>query len=204
MPFLLTALLGLWEVGRMVQVQNLAANAAREGGRQAAAGINNNATICQNVVNDLVMNGLSNISYTSVSGSTTSGSNVVSVPSTTGLSPGQTITGTGIPTGTTIVSVNNGSNQITLSQNATATGSGVSMIGSNISVTLTNATNASRSNPQTANQLDQFNMTVTIPYSVIRWSVVAQITPTTAISVTATWYSMMDTPCSINTTIPSN
>ena len=38
LPFLLVLILGIWEVGRMVMVQQLIANAAREGGRQAAAG----------------------------------------------------------------------------------------------------------------------------------------------------------------------
>jgi Flp pilus assembly protein TadG len=37
-PVLLTLLLGVWEVGRLVQVQQIVDNAAREGARQAARG----------------------------------------------------------------------------------------------------------------------------------------------------------------------
>jgi len=54
---------------------------------------------------------------------TTSGSATVTVGSLVGLLPGVTITGAGIPAGTTISAIN--SNTITLSNNATATGTNV-------------------------------------------------------------------------------
>lgn len=54
------------------------------------------------------------------SGTTTSGSNVVVVTSNSGLFPAQTVTGTGIPTGTTVNGVNG--TTVTLSANATASG----------------------------------------------------------------------------------
>jgi len=57
-----------------------------------------------------------------VSGVTTSGSAVVTMNSTTGVTPGMTITGTGIPAGSFVVSVDSPT-QLTLSQNATANGS---------------------------------------------------------------------------------
>ena len=136
LPFLLIVISGIWEVGRMVQAQQLIANAAREGGRQAAAGVNDNATICQYVVNYMTMNGL-----------------------------------TGVTTS---------------------------------NVTLTNITAAARSNPQTATQLDQFRVTVTVPYSTIRWSTLAQITQTSTLTASADWYSMKDSPISVSTTIPTN
>ena len=136
LPMLVIVLTGIWEVGRMVQVQNLIANAAREGGRQAAAGLNNNATICQNVTNYLNMNGLTN------------------------------------------VTVNN--------------------------VTLTNLTSGARSNPQNANQLDEFQLNITVPYSSIQWSTVAQITPTSELTSATFWYSLLDTPASVNAVIPTN
>ncbi len=136
LPFLLILIAGLWEVGRMVQVQILVSNAAREGGRQAAAGLNNNATICQNVVNDLTMNGL---------------------------------------TGVTISNV-----------------------------TLTNMTSGSRSNPQTANQMDQFQLTIAVPYSAIRWSTITQITPDAFVTCTTYWYSTLDSAATVSTVIPTS
>ncbi len=136
LPLLLIIISGIWEVGRMVQVQNLLANAAREGGRQASAGQVNDTAVRQYVVNYLNMNGLSGV---------------------------------------------------TLSM-----------------VTLTNLTSSSRSNPATANQLDQFRVTVTVPYSVVRWSTLSQITSTSTLVAYADWYSMRDSSITINTTIPTN
>jgi len=136
MPFLLIVVFGIWEVGRMVQAQQLVVNAAREGGRLAASGFSNATTVRQAVVNYLNMNGLTGVSLNDV--------------------------------------------------------------------TLTNLTNASRSDPMTANQLDQFRITVTVSYSTIRWSTVAQITSTTAITASADWYSMRDLPVTVSPTIPPN
>lgn len=136
LPFLLVIIAGIWEVGRMVQVQQLVANAAREGGRQAAAGQKDNTACRQAALNYLTNNGI--------------------------------------------------------------TGIDISM------VTLTNVTAAARSDPTTANQLDQFHLTVTIPYSAIRYSSIAQITPTTAITASADWFSVKDVPVTVSTTIPTN
>jgi Flp pilus assembly protein TadG len=135
-PMLLIVLTGIWEVGRMVQVQNIVWAAAREGGRQAAAGLTSNATIVQFMTDYMNANGL-----------------------------------TGVTT---------------------------SM------VTLTNVSSSARSNPTAANQMDQFQVNITVPYSAIRWSTIAQITPTTTLTASTTWYSMLDTPCTINTSIPTN
>jgi hypothetical protein len=66
----------------------------------------------------------------SFTANTTNTSNVLTSPSTVyGIYPGQTITGTGIPASTTITAINGvpGSYTITLSANATATGSAVAM-----------------------------------------------------------------------------
>ena len=62
-----------------------------------------------------------------VTGTTTSGSpTVTSVSSTANLSAGDAVSGTGIPSSTTILSVDSGT-QFTLDANATASGSGVSV-----------------------------------------------------------------------------
>jgi len=136
LPFLLIIVFGVWEVGRMVQAQQLIANAVREGGRQAAEGRSDATTVRQYVVNYLNMNGLTGV---------------------------------------------------TLSD-----------------VTLTNLTNASRSDPMTAEQLDQFRVTATVSYASIRWSTVAQITSTSTLTASADWYSMRDGPIDVTLTIPAN
>ena len=50
-PLLLMLLLGMWEVGRMLQMQQSLSNAAREGGRQASTGLLTNSQV-QQVVRD--------------------------------------------------------------------------------------------------------------------------------------------------------
>ena len=62
LPIMLVLLVGLWEVGRMVEVQQLLSNAAREGGRQAST---SNKTISQ--VQDVVVRYLKNNGISSVS-----------------------------------------------------------------------------------------------------------------------------------------
>jgi Flp pilus assembly protein TadG len=136
LPFLVLMMAGIWEVSRMVQVENLMANAAREGARQAASGQANNATCCQTAVNYLNLNGLTGVTTSMVS--------------------------------------------------------------------LTNTTSSARSNPMTATQLDQFTMTITVPYTTIRWSTIAQITPTSNLVATASWNSTLSLPGTGSTTLPAN
>lgn len=63
-----------------------------------------------------------------------------SLASTTGVSVGQTVAGSGIPTGTTVASINS-STSITMSQDATASASGVAVTFGGATITLsTNAT----------------------------------------------------------------
>jgi hypothetical protein len=66
---------------------------------------------------------------TATTATTTNGSNILTaVASVSNLSVGQTIAGTGIPTGSTITQV--GTNTVTISANATATGSGIAITAS--------------------------------------------------------------------------
>ena len=133
--FLVPLLIGVWEVGRLVEVEQLLSNAAREGGRQAATGNVNTAGVQSIVASYLTRNGIP-----------CSASNV----------------------------------------------------------TVTNLTSSSRSDPTTANQFDQFQVTVTIPFNSVRWVLLNQITSVTQLSASATWESMVDLPITVNTTIPLN
>ncbi len=58
MPFILTLLLSLWEVGRMIEIQSILSNAAREGARQAATGNFTNAQVQTIVTNYLTAAGI--------------------------------------------------------------------------------------------------------------------------------------------------
>ena len=57
-----------------------------------------------------------------LTGTLSTGSPTVSVPSTTGIGVGYQVTGTGIPGGTTVTAIGSSGSQVTLSQNATASG----------------------------------------------------------------------------------
>ena len=76
LPFLVPLLIGLWEVGRLVEVQQILSNAAREGGRQIATGNTTISTAQTEVINICARNGItvtaSNISITNVTNSTRS------------------------------------------------------------------------------------------------------------------------------------
>ena len=64
--FLMPLLIGLWEVGRLVEVEQLLTNAAREGARQASTGNVNTAGVQQVVVNYLTVNGISGVTASNV------------------------------------------------------------------------------------------------------------------------------------------
>jgi Flp pilus assembly protein TadG len=58
LPLILTLLLGIWEVGRLVEIQQLLSNAAREGGRQSTTGQLTNSQIQSVVTQYLQVAGL--------------------------------------------------------------------------------------------------------------------------------------------------
>ena len=58
LPVILTLLLGIWEVGRMIEIQQIMYNAAREGGRQAASGELTNAQVQAAVIDSMQTSGL--------------------------------------------------------------------------------------------------------------------------------------------------
>src|SRR5262245_37262153 len=61
LPILVLFIVGVWEVGRMVEVQQLLTNAAREGGRQASIGNVDTQGVKDAVKRYLKQNGLSTV-----------------------------------------------------------------------------------------------------------------------------------------------
>jgi Flp pilus assembly protein TadG len=133
LPLLVLLLLGIWEVGRLVEAQQLLSNAAREGGRQASTGKKTTAEVQQDVLNYLAKAGVN----------------------TTGAT-----------------------------------------------VTVTNLTDSTRSDPTTAQQMDQLQITVTLPFDNVRWALVNHIVSGTTLTGSATWYSMRDLPLNVSNVIP--
>jgi Flp pilus assembly protein TadG len=66
LPLLLLLLLGIWEVGRMVEVQQLLSNAVREGGRQASTGVKTIDEVKDVVVRYLKQNGVTAVTANDV------------------------------------------------------------------------------------------------------------------------------------------
>lgn len=64
-------------------------------------------------------------------------------------------------------------------------------------------TNTSVTDPTLANQLDVYLINVSAPYKSIAISPLSQITATTRISVTVDWASMLDTPFQITPYLPA-
>jgi Flp pilus assembly protein TadG len=136
LPLLLLLLVGIWEVGRMVEVEQLLVNAVREGGRQASTGVKTVDEVKDVVVRYLKQNGISAVSAQDVS--------------------------------------------------------------------VVNVTNAARYDPSMANQLDQFRITVSIPFDSVRWVLLDQITSVRTLTASADWYSMRDIPITVDYAIPLN
>ncbi len=76
LPLLLLLLAGVWEVGVLVQVQQLLSNAARVGGRQASTGLNTTAQVQQAVTQYLQNAGLPTQNVTVTVTDVTSGGDV--------------------------------------------------------------------------------------------------------------------------------
>lgn len=135
-PLLLSVILAIWELGRMVEVQQIISNAAREGGRQASTSNLTNDQVKTVVRNYLTQAGLS------------------------------------------------------------------SQAANNATVTVTNLTTSSLDATQ-ANQLDHFQITVSVNYTDVRWTTLNLIaTSTTTLNGSADWYSMNDSPLNVSSTIP--
>ena len=175
-PVLLLLLLGLWEVGRCVMVQNLLRNAAREGGRLGAAGTylsSNNRTN--------PAGGTLTLSSPSTNSDCELEQKVLAYLQASGVST----------TGAAVTVANKGSSSSSKSWSYTYTQGG--------------SISGSGSDPAgAADQLDQLSITVTLPYSNVGWSLSSWfIDQQATLSATVSWSSMRDVPLSVTTTIPS-
>jgi len=166
LPLIVLIMLGIWEVGRIVQVSNVVWNAAREAGRDASVGQDNLQTVASNTLTYLQ----SALPTTFNSTHTTSFiSPVVTLPANT--------------TGWTCW--DNTANQELFT------------------LTFTDITQPSVTDPTKMSKLDQFQIGLQVPYSTIRWNTVAQITGVSRISIAVNWVCMQDSPFSISNSLPA-
>lgn len=66
LPLLVFLLVGVWEVGRIIEVQQVLTNAAREGGRQVSTAHKTFDQCKEDVVNYLKLNGITSVSTSDV------------------------------------------------------------------------------------------------------------------------------------------
>lgn len=71
MPAILALLVGIWELGRLIEIQQLLTNAAREGARQAATGQYTNTQVQSIISQYLTVAGLPTTNVTSKAWDTT-------------------------------------------------------------------------------------------------------------------------------------
>ncbi|HKB38613.1 MAG TPA: TadE family protein [Gemmataceae bacterium] len=148
LPFLLVVLLGIWEVGRLIEVQQILNNAAREGARIAAQG--------------------------------------------------QIINQTSAPTQ---IQVNSGTPDVYDTVKNYLTRAGIDTTGMQLNFAFTSG-NTALTDPYQATKGQSFQVTVSIPFNNVRWTVLS-LTNITQLSATVVWQSLVDDPFTINTTLPS-
>jgi Flp pilus assembly protein TadG len=165
-PLLFLILFGLWEVGRMTEVQQVMWNSAREAARDASLGQDNLSTIATNLLTYLQS------AEPTAFGSghtTTMKSPVVSLPANT--------------TGWTCWDTTANRELFT--------------------ITFTDISNPSVTDPTLAAQLDVYQIGVQTPYSSVGWTPVATITGRSRLYVSVDWASMVDSPFAIAPYLPA-
>ncbi len=201
--FLVPLLIGLWEVGRLVEVQQYLNNAAREAGRQASTHDQTVTGVQNTIINYCAMNGVtvyaSDITFTNLDApcpyQTNGTGNYLSTGSGTKLYIQSDANGTYVTdpkngNAKVYVSVDSINGNVS-AQNSTA----YSNLVSNNKIT-------SDQNPQDAHQLDRLRVSVNIPFNRVRWILLNQITPTQTLYATVQWRSMKDQPLTVNTNLP--
>lgn len=166
LPVIVLLLLGLWEVGRIVQISNVLRNGAREAARDASLGQDNLSTVASNLASYVQ----GSLPATFVPGhSTTLKPPAISLP----------------PNTTGYMCWDN-----TTSQEL-------------FTITFTDVTNPSLTDPTLMQKLDRFKMGIQVPYATIGWSGLAQITSVSRITFNVDWVSMRDAPFTITPALPA-
>jgi len=166
LPLLFIVLFGLWEVGRITEVQQVVWNSAREAARDASLGTDNLNTVASNLLTYLQS---AEPTAFGSGHSTTMKAPVVTLPANT--------------TGYTCWD-NTANREL-------------------FTITFTDFTHPSITDPTAALQLDHYQIGVQVPYASIGWTPIAKITGTSRLYATVDWASMVDSPFSIAPYLPA-
>lgn len=165
-PLLCLLMLGLWEVGRITEVQNVMWNSAREGSRDASMGQANLLAVANNLL--IYLQGAEPTAFGQ--GHTTSMiAPVVTLPAST---YGYTCWD------------NTANREL-------------------FTMTFTDLTTTSVTDPTKMSQLDHYQIGVQVPYSNIGWLPTAQVTGTTRLYATVDWAALVDYPFNITPYLPA-
>ncbi len=173
MPFLVTLLVGLWEIGRYAMVQNVLDSAANQGARLAANGGYFSSSNTDDPITDLMIQGTYSTDSSGNAVNFDIQKRVLTFLSAAGLNT----------TGASVTVAN-------LSQNTSGTWPA-------------GTTTGSYDPAAAATQLDHLRVTVTLPYSSVQWSTLGMFVSNSAnLTAVADYYSLRNSSVSISTTIP--
>ena len=166
LPLMMMLLTGLWEIGRIIQVQIVMTNSARESARDASLAQANLLTVANSA--QVYLQGAAPTAFGS--GHTTSMiAPVVTLPANT--------------TGYTCWDSTSNRELFT--------------------ITFTDLTNTTVTDPTLMSQLDLFQIGIQAPYNSISWSSIIPIPGATRINATVTWASLQDSPFQIAPSLPA-
>ena len=166
LPLICLFMLGLWEVGRITEVQNVMWNSAREGARDASTGQANLQAVANNLL--IYLQGAEPTAF-GQGHSTNMIASVVTLPANT---YGYTCWDT------------------TANQEL-------------FTMTFTDVTTSTVTDPTGMSQLDHYQIGVQVPYGSFGWLPTAQVTGATRLYVTVEWASMVDSPFQIAPYLPA-
>jgi Flp pilus assembly protein TadG len=166
LPLLFVILWGLWEVGRITEVQQVMWNSAREAARDASLGQSNLQTVANNLITYL-----------------------------------QSAEPTAFGKGHTVALK---APVVTLPANTYGYTCWDNTAGRELfTVTFTDLTTNTVSDPTAMLQLDRYEIGVQVPYASIGWLPIATITGKTRLYVAVDWASMVDSPFQIAPYLPA-
>lgn len=165
-PLLVLLLLGLWEVGRITEVQNVMWNSCREGARDGSTGQTNLLSVASNLL--VYLQGAEPTAFAQ-GHTTTMIAPVVTLPANTyGYTCWDTTANRELFT-----------------------------------MTFTDVTHPTVTDPTGMSQLDIYQIGVQVPYSNVGWMPTATITGKTRLYATVDWASMVDSPFQIAPYLPA-
>lgn len=160
-PVLFIILCGIWEVGRVIEVENVMCNCAREGARDASMGQASLSTVAANML--LYLQSAEPTAFRS--GDSTKQEAVV----------------------ITLAANTYGYTYWDTTRNCEL-----------FTITFTDVTTPTVTDPTGMSQLDRYQISVSTPYTSVGWIPVSYLTGMSRISVTVNWVSMVDSPFTIS------